>query len=181
MFEGEYDTDDVTEVINLWKDGEAYDIRWAQQMGYRNKNGEYIEELISNCSVPYGLEDGSRLWRGICVDDDTYNSFLALRESESAQKIDMLGTSSWTSDEKVSQEFARNAAGIGSLDLEEASRPVVFELTELDSELHWGMDIEGVGYALNQSEVLLSKDAQFYVTDMNEVDGVLHVEVVAAG
>lgn len=176
LFGGKVDIDKATTAISDWKDGEAYDIRWAQQSGFKTKKGEYLEDLIEHCEIPFDSSSGP-IWRGICVDDAQYRKFMSMAEEEETPILDMLGTSSWTSDRDIAMDFAKNAAEIGGLELGDASRQVVFELSGLSADSHLAMDIEAVGGELGQSEIILSRKARLIPTWMEERDGVLYIEV----
>ncbi len=178
------DVEKAREAIVDWGDGVAYDIRLAQQSGYASKESVYIEKLIKEANQHYTTEDGS-IYRGIMADKSTSKTFdnmiKALEEEdyeffEDYEFMDMMGTSSWTADSKIANDFAKNADKIGGLELDGDTTPCVFELTGLEKDNDVALYVDDI-INLEQREVILSKDAKLSLEDIRKDKDGYHISL----
>lgn len=157
----------ATQAFVDWADGQAYDIRFAQQTGRDTKESRYIEQLIDESNVHYS----GPLYRGIMADEATANKFYAALDAIERGddldliELDMLGTSSWSTKKNVAETFSVSADKIGGLDLDEGQyTPIVFSCypSKLDK---LAIDIDEFA-RLGQGEVIMSKKANFVVSSI---------------
>ena len=139
---GKYTKEEQIKAIEDWSDGAYGKIRRVQQGKYNGSDaqkykdqGEALEEFIN--SQPSFKGD---LYRGISTDEEI--------DFKKGQKITMNGTSSWSKDDDIADEFSR---------FDEYSYMFV------TSNLNKAADISK--YAMNpgEQEVLVSKNVTFEV------------------
>lgn len=183
MYEGtDVDPDKAEKAFADWAQGEVYDIREAQQNGDADKGADYIEELIEKSNVHF---EGDPIYRGIMVDQETIDRLTANVEAidydeEAVHLVDMLGTSSWTTDQETAEHFATEAAKIMEGDMElTGDIPLVFEIPNVQ-ENDILIDIDEFA-GLDQSEILMSKDAALDITGIREENGVYYAELDIIG
>ena len=183
MYDGTgIDQDKAERAFAEWAMGEVYDIREAQQNGESNKGADYIEELIQKSNVHF---EGDPIYRGIMVDQETIDRLTANVESidydeEAVHLVDMLGTSSWTTDQETAEHFATEAAKVMEGDMElTGDIPLVFEIPNVQ-ENDILIDIDEFA-GLDQSEILMSKDAALDITGIREENGVYYAELDIIG
>lgn len=183
MFDGtDIDIDEAREKIIGWMDGDAYQIRLSQQMGVADTDAEYIEKLIKESNVHY---EGT-LYRGIMADEETVAKLMKLKDDAENDRLgdeivtlDMLGTSSWSYDHKVADDFANQPMEGGALvfDPDDHYTPVIFHCDFGENDVTLNISsVEGTaGY--DQKEVIVSNEAKLYPSYISEKDenGAIHV------
>jgi len=164
-----------------WGGGEAYDIRMAQQLGYETEEAKLIERIIKESNYHYTGD----LHRGIMADQKTYDMYRNMASEDYSGEVpvvNMLGTSSWSSNPAVAEEFSKKANEMGGLDFDDSERYAIVFHTEMpESDL--AVDVDRF-IGLGQDEVIVSREAEFMPTHIEETDdGTLHVylEVVESG
>lgn len=178
------------DAIGFWCDGNAYDIRFAQQNDFESEDAKFIEDLIYQSKIHYDTEEQGVLYRGIAVEeneeivnqmeniinalnmrDDDFEYAMELFESE--RYIDMCGTSSWTNMTNIA-----NAFGQADEWRDADKRSIIFELSGLHANDRMAIDIsaEELSGTWEQGEVILSKNALLAIDNVKKTDnGIYYV------
>lgn len=158
----EQEAKDMIKEVSGYTEGYATDMRTWQQGGKQwdmqdltpaeaKRMSEQVEKFIDKSPK----WDGGELYRGIGISEDAAHKLLD-DISFSMQPFDMKGTSSWSSDRGIADEFANwNGADV----------TVVFRTPGTKK----GASIDHIS-EFSQSEVLVSKDARW---DVKRIDGTI--------
>ena len=162
---------DMIKEVSGYTDGYATDMRIWQQGGKQwdmqeltPKDAQRMSEQIEKYIDKSPKWDGGEIYRGIGVDEDTAHRMLD-DIAFSGKPFDMKGTSSWSSDKSVADDFANwNGADV----------TIVFKAPGTKK----GTSIDHIS-DFSQSEVLVSKDARWDVKRINGSidDGYLEIEM----
>lgn len=162
---------DMIKEVSGYTDGYATDMRIWQQGGKQwdmqeltPKDAQRMSEQIEKFIDKSPKWDGGEIYRGIGVDEDTAHRMLD-DIAFSGKPFDMKGTSSWSSDKSVADDFANwNGADV----------TIVFKAPGTKK----GTSIDHIS-DFSQSEVLVSKDARWDVKRINGSidDGYLEIEM----
>ena len=167
----EQEAKDMIKEVSGYTDGYATDMRNWQQYGDRYildgmsaKEARTMSEQVEKFIDKSPKWDGGEIYRGIGVDEDT-----AMRILDdiyySGKPFDMKGTSSWTSDKSIADDFSEwNGADVA----------IIFKTPGTKK----GTSIDHIS-DFSQSEVLVSKDARWNVKRINGGidDGYLEIEM----
>lgn len=156
----EQEAKDMVKEVSGYTDGYATDMRIWQQGGKQwdmqeltPKEAQRMSENVEKFIEKSPKWDGGKIYRGIGVDEDTAHRMLD-DISFSGKPFDMKGTSSWTSDKDIADEFANwNGADV----------TVIFEAPGTKK----GTSIDHIS-DFSQKEVLVSQDARW---DVKRIDG----------
>lgn len=163
--------DDAIKAFRNWADGEAYDIRFSQQMGNDSNEAKYMERLIKESNIHYSGD----LYRGIIADEAMSRELLDILDGEAQDNVfefGMLGTSSWSTKKDIADDFSKYADKIGGLDIEKGI-PVVFHIKLPPND--YAIDIDEFA-GLGQGEVIVSKNTRFFGEHIQQrTDGTIDV------
>lgn len=167
----EQEAKDMIKEVSGYTEGYATDMRNWQQYGdgyvldgMSSKEARTMSEQCEKFIDKSPKWDGGEIYRGIGVDEDTAHRMLD-DISFSGKPFDMKGTSSWSSDPAIADEFANwNGADV----------TIVFKAPGTKK----GTSIDHIS-EFSQSEVLVSKDARWDVKRINGSidDGYLEIEL----
>ena len=172
------DPEEATSAFRDWADGLAYDIRFAQQNGYKSAEAAFIEKCIKNSNEHYT----GPLYRGIMADRKTVDRYYAILDAvENGDEVDFelenaMGTSSWSTSLDIAKVFSHNANKIGGLDFEEGDyTPIVYRVFAQKGN-KTALDIDEFA-GLGQKEVIVSKDTQFALSHIDiSDDGTIYID-----
>lgn len=167
----EQEAKDMVREVSGYTDGYATDMRAWQQYGDRyildemsSKEARTMSEQVEKFIEKSPKWEGGDIYRGIGVDEDT-----AMRILDdiyySGKPFDMKGTSSWTSDKSIADDFSEWSG---------ADVAIIFKAPGTKK----GTSIDHISN-FSQSEVLVSKDARWDVKRINGGidDGYLEIEM----
>ena len=146
---GQYSKEEQIKAIEDWSDGAYGYIRSTQRGSYSGadadkykKQGEAIEEYIKQQP-----DVGGELFRGISTDQPI--------NFKRGQEITMNGTSSWSKDETIAQDFAGGEYANGD-------HAYIFTGFGLKNSA----DISSLAMNPGEKEVVVSKDTKFRIMDV---------------
>lgn len=156
----EQEAKDMVREVSGYTDGYATDMRNWQQYGdgyiLDGMTAKEAKTMSEQCEKFIKLSpkwDGGEIYRGICVDEDT-----AMRILDdiyySGKPFDMKGTSSWTSDKSIADDFSEWSG-------EDVA--IIFKAPGTNK----GTSIDHIS-DFSQSEVLVSRDARW---DVKRIEG----------
>lgn len=167
----EQEAKDMIKEVSGFTDGYATDMRTWQQGGKQwdmqdmtPKEAQRMSEQVERFIDKSPKWDGGEIYRGIGVSEDDANKILD-DIAFSMKPFDMKGTSSWTSDKAIADDFSEwNGADVA----------IVFKAPGTKQ----GTSIDHIS-DFSQSEVLVSKNARWDVKKINGSidDGYLEIEL----
>lgn len=156
----EQEAKDMVREVSGYTDGYATDMRNWQQYGdgyiLDGMSAKEARTMSEQCEKFIKLSpkwDGGEIYRGICVDEDTAMKILD-DIYYSGKPLDMKGTSSWTSDKSIADDFSEWSGG---------DVAIIFKAPGTNK----GTSIDHIS-DFSQSEVLVSKDARW---DVKRIEG----------
>lgn len=167
----EQEAKDMIKEVSGYTEGYATDVRTWQQGGKQwdmqeltPKEAQRMSEQVERFIDKSPKWEGGEIYRGIGVSEDDANKILD-DISFSMKPFDMKGTSSWTSDKSIADDFSVwNGADVA----------IVFKAPGTKQ----GTSIDHIS-EFSQSEVLVSKNARWDVKKINGSvdDGYLEIEL----
>lgn len=167
----EQEAKDMIKEVSGYTDGYATDMRTWQQGGKQwdmqemtPKEAQRMSEQVEKYIAKAPKWEGGEIYRGIGISEDEAHKLLD-DISFSMKPLDMKGTSSWTSDKSIADDFSEwNGADIA----------VIFKAPGTKK----GTSIDHIS-DFSQSEVLVSKDARWNVKKIEGGidDGYLLIEM----
>lgn len=162
---------DMIREVSGYTDGAATDMRIWQQGGKQwdmqeltPKEAKIMSEQVEKYIAKAPKWDGGEIYRGIGISEDDAHKLLD-DIAFSMKPLDMKGTSSWTSDKSIADDFSEwNGADVA----------VIFKAPGTKK----GTSIDHIS-DFSQSEVLVSKDARWDVKNIQGSidDGYLVIEM----
>ncbi|MBP3495509.1 MAG: hypothetical protein J6K52_04810 [Clostridia bacterium] len=162
----EYSANNIVLALERWSDGAYSNIRKAQQNSNKTspyyKMAQQLEEYIEKAP----LWNGEKLYRGVHLAPAQIDAF------QVGKKINMKGLSSWSSEEVIAEEFAKNK--------NENEEAVVFVN---NSGTKQGASVTHLAEYPSEAEVLISSKATYKVlnksTKTNKYTGktITYIEV----
>lgn len=153
---------EMNKAVNAYSVGDAYNIRAWQTTGNAGSMSAEEAKTLSD-RVEKFIErskkwEGGTLYRGIAVDQATANSIV--QKAKSGGKIDMMGTSSWSSDKSIAEDFGSMIAG-------KTDAVIIFKTGATKK----GTSIRHLSDYEDQDEVIISKGARWVCKNVSGGSG----------
>lgn len=155
----EQEAKDMVKAISGYADGYAYEMRHWQQTGKTGAGMTPEEASVMDDNVEKFIKasptwSGGEIYRGISLSPEDTQKLLS--QINSGKPVDMKGTSSWSSDREIADDFAQMAAMNDDV-------AIIFRAPGTKK----GTSIDHIS-DFSQSEVLVSKDARW---DVKRIEG----------
>lgn len=152
---------DMIKAVSGYTEGYAYAMRNWQQKGDAGTEMTVAEAKEMSDNVEKFIQKspkwaGGELYRGISVDPNTAKGIV--NQAKAGKPMDMKGTSSWSSDRDISEDFTAASLGI-STDV-----TIMFKTPSTKK----GASVTHLA-AFDQAEVIISKDARWIGKSVKQV------------